>query len=140
MARLTTETKKVSRPVTTAAKTRAAAPKTLFALKSIARPKEGQRLFAHTQAVLELLGLNKGKSVDRPRLVTYIGMRALCYHVGNGNFAESGATLTMTKQGKAFFAERKTDPAVVDGFLSVFRTGKANEAAQVKAFQIEQVA
>lgn len=114
--------------------------RTYFALKSIARPHEGGRLFAHTQAVFELLGMLKGKPVERARLVTYIGMKATCYHVSNGNLADEGPMIHLTKQGQDFFAKRKTDRELVDAFLSVFKTGKGNPAADVKHFQIEKVA
>jgi hypothetical protein len=114
-----------------------AAPKHMFHLKAIARPKEGARLYAHTQAVFEVLGMFRGKTVERPRLVAYIGMKATCYHVSLGNLREAGSTVAMTEQGKTFYAARRFDKEVSKGFVEVFKTGKPSDVAGVKAFQIE---
>jgi len=113
------------------------ATKAFFHLKSIARPKQGGRLFAHTQAVFELFGMLKGKSVAYKRLEVFIGTKALSYHVGNGNLMNEMGDVHLTKQGRDVFAKRKVNREEVDAFLSVFKTGKANAVVEVKNFQIE---
>lgn len=122
-------------------------PETFHVLVQGMRPASGPRLYAHTIAALEVLGLfisskaSRRTVVPSARLQAFIGPRAFDYHTrtaANMKVVPTGVQLTAT--GHEFFTARVTDgraPAeLIDAFVSVFRTGKPNETAQVKAHHI----
>lgn len=141
--------KQATRPATTVRQvnrrtTRTAtptAPSKLFALVAGMRPVSGPRLYAHTIAALEVLGVTCSTKASAPRLLALIGPRAFSYHAKvTRNLAVTGETVKLTRTGDEFFqareAEGKAPRDLIDAFVSVFRTGKPSVAAEVKAHHI----
>lgn len=95
-----------------------------------ARPASGARLYAHTQAVLDLTGLVKGAAVDKSLLVKVMGDQAVRYNVSKGAFAIDNGKVSLTVAGKAAFESRiaKLDTALVDAYKAVMSEGKPVES------------
>lgn len=109
------------------AKPKAAAVK--FAL--VDRPVAGNRLYAFTQAVQELFGMDKGKAVPRAEFAKVVGATAINYHKGKGTYdVDDKGMVTITPAGKASFANRagRIDPALVEAYKAVLTTGKPSDA------------
>lgn len=124
----------------TKAKPKAAAAAVKFAL--IDRPVSGNRLFAFTQAVQELYGMDKGKAVDRATFAKVVGATAINYHKGKGTYAiDDKGMITITAAGKASFANRagRIDPALVEAYKAVLTTGKPHDAVCKNADLIKAV-
>lgn len=118
-----------------------AAPAKLFALVAGMRPVSGPRLYAHTIAALEVLGVTRSSKGSAPRLLALIGPRAFSYHSKvTHNLDVAGETVKLTRTGEEFFQARETDGKaprdLIDAFVSVFRTGKPSLTAEVKAHHI----
>lgn len=113
-----------------AAKPKAAAASAVkFAL--VDRPVSGNRLYAFTQAVQELFGMDKGKAVPRAEFAKVVGATAINYHKGKGTYAvDDKGMVTITAAGKASFANRaaRIDPALVEAYKAVLTTGKPSDA------------
>lgn len=96
------------------------------------RPTAGRGLKAYTEAVLQLLGMYKGKAYPRATLAAIIGVTAVNYHVTRtGAFAMSNDGIGLTPGfGNDFFAMRKTegefDPQDVEDYKTILATGKAD--------------
>ncbi len=99
---------------------------------AIGRPVAGRLLAAHTEAVLELLGMYNGKSVPRETLVKIIGTRAVSYHLTQQcTFEMNDDGITLSGFGQGFFGVRKHtnmfDPQDVAGYKAILTTGKADD-------------
>lgn len=141
MARLTQRTT-VKPAVAVPRITRARPIKTFYAINPVARPFAGARLYSHTHAALIFTGLLKGRSVGKKTLVRLIGHAALDYHAEEGRFAANGDSISLTKSGIKFFADRaaqpkKVDPELVEDFLTLFRTGAVSERLHIQPNQVE---
>lgn len=116
-------------------------PAKLFALVAGMRPVSGPRLYAHTIAALEVLGVTRSSKASAPRLLALIGPRAFSYHSKvTHNFDVAGETVKLSRTGEEFFRARETDGKaprdLIDAFASVFRTGEPSLTAEVKAHHI----
>lgn len=108
---------------------KAAAAAVKFAL--VDRPVAGNRLYAFTQAVQELFGMDKGKAVPRAEFAKVVGATAINYHKGKGTYdVDDKGMVTITAAGKASFANRagRIDPALVEAYKAVLTTGKPSDA------------
>lgn len=94
-----------------------------------ARPGAGDRLKAHTQAVLELYGMDKGAAVEKAQLRKVVGDQAIRYNVDKGAFKVEGGKVSLTPQGAAFFKERlaKLDAAIIQAYKEVLTKGEPVE-------------
>lgn len=102
-----------------------------------ARPNEDRaRLYAHTEAVLQFLGLYT-MSAKTEVVKVLIGQRAMLYHNNIGNFERTGDSTYMTDRGQKQFnlrLEKKLVPMpLVAGFLKAIRSGTANPALGINA-------
>ena len=99
-----------------------------FSLMAGVRPTSGANLYAHTQAVLELTGMSKGKGAKKSMLAAVMGETAVRYNIKEGKFElnEKGE-IVLTAGGAAQFAARKVDAATVEAFKALLSTGKPNE-------------
>lgn len=99
-----------------------------FALMAGVRPTSGSNLYAHTQAVLELTGMIKGKGAKKATLAMVMGETAVRYNIKEGKFElnEKGE-IVLTAGGAAQFAARKVEAATVEAFKALLSTGKPNE-------------
>lgn len=123
-----------------AAASKAAAPAVAFAL--VDRPVSGNRLFAFTQAVQELYGMDKGKAVERATFAKVVGATAINYHKGKGTYTiDEKGMVSITAAGKASFANRagRIDPALVEAYKAVLTTGKPHDAVCKNADLIKAV-
>lgn len=125
--------KGASKPAPKASQKAKAAPKAKgpsFALMAGgARPGAGDRLKAHTQAVLELYGMDKGAAVEKAQLRKVVGDQAIRYNVDKGAFKVEGGKVSLTEQGAAFFKERlaKLDSAIIQAYKDVLTKGEPVE-------------
>ena len=118
-----------------------AVPTKLFSLVAGMRPVSGPRLYAHTTAALEVLGITCSNAASAPRLRALIGISAFLHHSKVSNsFEVSGESVKLTTTGDELFQAReasgKAPRDLIDAFISVFRTGKPNATASVKAHHI----
>lgn len=95
-----------------------------------ARPGAGDRLKAHTQAVLELYGMDKGAAVEKAQLRKVVGDQAIRYNVDKGAFKVEGGKVSLTEQGAAFFRDRlaKLDSAIIQAYKDVLTKGEPVES------------
>ena len=117
------------------------APAKLFALIASMRPVSGPRLYSHTIAALEVLGITTATKASAPRLQALIGPRAFSYHTKvTHNLEVAGETVKLSSTGDEFFQAReeegKAPRDLIDAFVTVFRTGKPSKTAEVKAHHI----
>lgn len=129
---------KTGKPATQAAPA-AAKPVMQYAVVDFARPKAGTLLFAYTQAVIELLGLEK-KAVDKIALRKAWGETAVIYHSRNENLeGNDNGALKLSAKGRAFFEARMTENAVsrelVEAYIACMTTGVTNDAVNVRTAQ-----
>lgn len=116
-------------------------PSKLFALIAGMRPVSGPRLYAHTIAALEMLGISRTSPASADRLQAMIGPRAMSYHAKvTHNLEVKGDNVKLSRTGVEFFQAREADGKaprdLIDAFKAVFRTGKPSDAAEVKAHHI----
>ncbi len=115
----------------------------LFVLIQGARPSSGYRLWSHTQAVLEVLGMDTGKTVKKNALVSIIGARAVDYHTGILNMQERGGAVALTDTGKRVFTLRKSEktykPALTEAYKAMLLRGKENAEFNIVADNMVQV-
>lgn len=99
-----------------------------FSLMAGVRPTSGANLYAHTQAVLELTGMIKGKGAKKSMLAAVMGETAVRYNIKEGKFElnEKGEVV-LTAGGAAQFAARKVEAATVEAFKALLSTGKPND-------------
>lgn len=99
-----------------------------FSLMAGVRPTSGANLYAHTQAVLELTGMIKGKGAKKSMLAAVMGETAVRYNMKEGKFElnEKGE-IVLTAGGAAQFAARKVEAATVEAFKALLSTGKPND-------------
>lgn len=99
-----------------------------FSLMAGVRPTSGANLYAHTQAVLELTGMVKGKGAKKSMLAAVMGETAVRYNMKEGKFElnEKGE-IVLTAGGAAQFAARKVEAATVEAFKALLSTGKPND-------------
>lgn len=99
-----------------------------FALMAGVRPTSGANLYAHTQAVLELTGMVKGKGAKKSLLALVMGETAVRYNMKEGKFnLNEKGEIVLTAGGAAQFAGRKVEAATVEAFKALLSTGKPNE-------------
>jgi|PlaIllAssembly_1097288.scaffolds.fasta_scaffold04731_5 hypothetical protein len=138
--------KTAAKPAPVVAKAKAAAPiktavRNLHIITDIARPQSGPRLFAHTFAALNTLGMF-GK--DRPAVLrsavqSFVGATAIKYHVRTkGTMVEQGDRLRLTEPGVTFFKSREFDTKLAAGYEALFKSGNG-EGAQVRKEHIVPV-
>lgn len=127
-----------SKPTATPAPVRT---KTLYTLTDIARPVAGNRLFAHTAAALTTLGMLSKDTpvVRRAAVISIMGPRAVAYHLSEKNFVAEGDGIRLSKKGLEKIGERETDKGMVQKFMALFKTGKADKDIGVSASQIAGV-
>lgn len=106
-----------------------ATPKPIpFRIIEDVRPTAGGRLFAFTQAWLEVAGLTEGKAIDRTMARKVAGDTAIAYHAKLGNFETTKDGLALTVKGRNFFAARimdkKVDPKQVEAVKAILTHGK----------------
>lgn len=95
------------------------------------RPGAGAPLFAYTDAVLTLTGLNKGKSVEGRLLKQAMGETAVRYHLNKGTFAQDDkGAITLTAGGRIIFADRagKFDTAIRDAYMALIQKGEITDS------------
>lgn len=99
-----------------------------FALMAGVRPNSGANLYAHTQAVLELTGMIKGKGAKKAMLAMVMGETAVRYNMKEGKFElnEKGEVV-LTAGGAAQCAARKVEAATVEAYKALLSTGKPND-------------
>lgn len=98
-----------------------------FSLMAGVRPTSGANLYAHTQAVLELTGMAKGKGASKSLLAMVMGETAVRYNMKEGKFETNAkGEIVLTAGGAAQFAARNVDAANVELFKSLLSTGKPN--------------
>lgn len=117
------------------------APAKLFALVAGMRPSKGPRLFSHTIAALEMLGISRTTAAPAERLEALIGPRALKYHATTThNFDVKGDSVKLSRTGVEFFQARevegKAPRTLIDAFKAVLKTGKPSVEAEVQAHHI----
>lgn len=99
-------------------------------MAGVARPGSGASLYAHTRAVLELTGMDKGKKVAVSILRKVMGETGVRYNVKEGKFAQDAeGFVTLTAGGKIALLESrkgKIDDAMVEGYKAIMTTGKAD--------------
>jgi len=99
-----------------------------YSLMAGVRPTSGANLYAHTQAVLELTGMLKGKGVKKAILSAVMGETAVRYNIKEGKFqANESGEIVLTAGGAAQFAARKFAQADVDSFKALLSTGAPND-------------
>jgi hypothetical protein len=99
-----------------------------------ARPVAGRRLYAFTEAVLQLLGMYEGKRYPRAVLTKIMGATAIAYHTRNTCAIDSDASgdgYGLSTHGKEnFFPMRKelgeVDADMVKKYQAILTTGKAD--------------
>jgi hypothetical protein len=105
-----------------------------------ARPTNGPRLYAHTHAALQFLGLLDGKSALRKAAELILGPRAVEYHIGQANLVATQHRLQLTAQGLASFTARaetgKVDEALAKAFFAAFARGKESVAYSIHAHHL----
>lgn len=88
------------------------------------------RLFAFTQAWMEIAGLQDGKSIPKEDARKVAGDSAISYHTRLGNFETTKDGLTLSVKGRNFFAARimdkKVDPQKVEAYKAMLIHGKAD--------------
>lgn len=117
--------------------TAAPAPVLAFKITTGGKPSAGARLFAYTQAVHDLTGMSKGAKVGRAKLRAIVGDTAIAYHLKQGNYALTDASMVfLTELGHATFALRagKILPSDYDAFVEILTTGKANDLCKNPIF------
>lgn len=124
--------------------TATAAPSKLFALVAGMRPSSGPRLYAHTIAALEMLGVTRSTAAPAERVQAMIGPRALQYHTTvTHNFERKGDNVKLSRTGEEFFAARETEGKaprnLIDAFKAVIRSGRPSIAAEVQAHHISDI-
>lgn len=135
-----TRAKPVAKPATKKAtaprakKAAPAAPVLTHTIQDYARPKAGTRLFAFTDAWLELTGIKAGSAVSRATLVKIAGEVAITYHTRNGNFEKTENGLSLSAKGASFFAARDAgnDAQLIAAFKEAMTTGQAPEVLAIK--------
>lgn len=104
--------------------------KTIHILTDIARPVSGPRLFAHTIAAMQVLGMFGADrpAVLRSALQSMIGATAIRYHAKTkGNLLEQGDRIRLTEPGVGFFKSRGVNPDEARGFEKMFKTGDGSD-------------
>ena len=108
----------------------------LFVLLQGARPTSGPRLWSHTQAAFEVLGMDKGMPVNKNALVSVIGQRAVGYHIELSNFEEKGSKVALSDIGKKNFAlrtaDKRYDQKQTDAFTAMFLKGKESSDYSIR--------
>lgn len=104
-----------------------------FRILDGARPTAGRALFAHTQAVIELLQLDK-KAVTRAQLSAILGTTAVAHHLKGGRFELTEAGIKLSAFGVNFFngraMKKEFDPQDVNDFRDVLTSGKTNRVCK----------
>lgn len=138
-------TRQITRQVTARKlRTTSTAPLKVYVLLPGFRPKSGNRLYAHTAAALEVLGITRTRSAPISRLISLIGHTAFTWHATKlGTLEPVGENVKLSKIGSEVFTARERDGIaprhLIDAFKMVFITGKPNEEAQVLQHHISQV-
>ena len=105
----------------------APAPAMNFVITSGARPENGGRLAAHTEAFFICAGFYDGKAIDKTVMRDIIGGTAVSYHTKQGNFEATVEGYKMTAQGINKFKARKPDPKDVAGYVAIMTTGQIDD-------------
>lgn len=112
-----------------------------YQISTAARPAAGRQLKAYTEAVLQLLGMYKGKAYDRATLNTIMGSTAVNYHTTRtlAITATNDGLMLTPGFGSDFFAMRaelnEFDPKDVEDYKAILTTGKAdNRLVKNQAF------
>lgn len=115
----------------------------LYVLLQGARPTSGPRLWSHTQAAMEVLGMASGLPVKKNALVSVIGQRAVGYHIDLANFEEKGHNVSLTPTGKKVFSmrttEKKYDEKQTAAFKAMFLKGKESTEYSIHSGNLVQV-
>lgn len=136
-------TKAVVAPTKTTEASQPTMLRKLFVYLQGQRPTSGPRLWSHTQAALEVLGMTKGAAVLRNVLVTVVGQRAVDYHTASENFSETTGRIALTSRGIKTFElrtqDKKYDAELTDAFKAMFLKGKASEKHHINPDALIQV-
>lgn len=127
-------------PVTSKKEVIAFVPRTAQAGQAIhllderSRPQSGSRLFAHTHAVLILLGLldPTRPAVPLACLLQTLGQRAVTYHRKQMNLEEGPKGVCLSSAGRNHFVSRmlegKIDGRMANAFLAMMLDGQIDSA------------
>lgn len=137
-------TGKAKKPVskTASRKVTPLAPKKIFQYGIITgRPTVGAKLWAFTQAWMELAGLMDGKSVERADAVAVAGTTAINFHLKEGRFAEDEGRIRVTAGGLIHFKARasKVSRADVQTWQDILTTGKPDGRLIAVAEQLRKL-
>ena len=114
----------------------AKAGQVLHILDERSRPASGARLFAHTHAVLTILGLLEASrpAVPQSHLLQMLGQRAVAHHRSKLNIEDApnhGARLSIA--GRNHFTSRlsegKVDTSAANAFVKMFLDGSIDHGA-----------
>lgn len=138
----TAVTATVARPQSALSVTSGAVQK-FFVFVEGARPGSGERLKAHTNAVLSFLGLADKKKATRQAVIALLGVRAVDYHTSCGHLTVDKGLVVLTAKGATFFKKRvddgKVDADLHKAFLAAIAKGKTNVAAHILPQHLEAV-
>lgn len=106
------------------------AGQTMHAIAATGRPSSGPRLFAHTFAVLSVLGMFDSKRIAVPKtqLMTLLGDRAVSYHLKDTtNFEDAPKNgIRLSIKGRNHFTDRGVDNQIANAFVSLLLDGKVS--------------
>lgn len=131
-----TKEKKVQKSLVSFIPRAAKKEQVLHVLDERSRPSSGARLFAHTHAVLTILGLLDASrpAVPQAYLLQMLGQRAVSHHRAKLNIEDApnhGARLSIA--GRNHFAARMTegkiDTAAANAFVAMFLDGSVDQNA-----------
>ena len=108
----------------TKGKTATKAPAVKFYMLQGFRPVSGGDLFAHTHAVLTLLGMYKGAHVAGSTLPKLLGDTAIKHHIRvTGFLGQDKDGYYLNEGGKQIFPAREMSPESIDCFTQILTTG-----------------
>lgn len=108
----------------------------LHVLDESTRPTSGVKLYAHTHAALNVLGLFDAArpAIPKKAVLTVMGQTAVSYHMRQRNFEsapDGGIRLSVVGFNK--FKDRRVDGALANGFSEMLLTGTIDAALGVRA-------
>lgn len=99
---------------------------------AVGRPGQGQALFAHTLAFLDISGMLDGGACPRAIAAQVIGDSAITYHTNRtGHFTRTDKGLTLSDTGFAHFLARRHNEELAPLYVEFFKDGKVNAKIHV---------
>ena len=91
------------------------------------RPSNGNALYAHTAAVIDLMNMRKGAKVPRATLTKIMGETAVKHHLNTTGFLAQDATgVSLSAIGRDNPHWLKVDPELHAACVAVLTTGKVD--------------